>query len=394
MTETVEPARPGPDRASGGGSNAGRDRVRPRAGRGGGRVRRGRCHGVRGRGRQRGPHHARGRVHPAPDRGRPAWPGSAHRDRCGRRASPRVVLAVPAAVVLRVLRRRQRGKRRDPRGVPADARDVRGPLLRWRGRRAGPSSWPARCWSSPAGSRSRWATTSSSVVPFQSEFSTSTGSTNFGVTDAFAFSIRRTTPPTPPRRSRSSSAWCSSVPGPRSTGKRYAGAATPFVAVGAVETLAGCNRARRQRERAARRAARHRRRSGRRARRRTRRPDGERPPGSGCSSMFGGCVAVIADIAPSSAAGVGGIAFGSRSCSARSRGGSRRCSASPTTATSRAPARRHLPAATPRDHRVVPRRRRRLTRFTAPSLRPAQLNLQWIRAWRRSPPSARRLPWG
>jgi hypothetical protein len=91
--------------------------------------------------------------------------------------------------------------------------------------------------------------------------------------------------------------------------RRYAGAATPFVAVGAIETLAGAIvlgandslllggllavvagavvglvGGRGDRRRAT--------------------------TWIGVLAVFGGCVAVIADIAPSSAAGVGGIAFG------------------------------------------------------------------------------------
>jgi hypothetical protein len=155
---------------------------------------------------------------------------------------------------------------------------------------------------------------STNVIPFQSQVSTSSGSTstNFGLTDT----------------SSSSSSFASTDDNTDSTAtvtlviglaflgagaaldrKRYAGAATPFVAVGAVETLLGAIvlggndsvllggllaiaagavvgivGAHGDRRRAT--------------------------TWIGVLAVFGGLVAVLSDIAPSSAAGVGGIALG------------------------------------------------------------------------------------
>ena len=140
---------------------------------------------------------------------------------------------------------------------------------------------------------------SSSPIPFQNEFNTSTSSTNFNVSDT-----------------TDSSATAALIVGLVFLGaaagldrRGYAGAATPFVAVGAIETLAGAivlggNESvllggllaiaagaavglvggRGDRRRAT--------------------------TWIGVIAVFGGCVAIIADIAPSSAAAVGGISFG------------------------------------------------------------------------------------
>jgi hypothetical protein len=139
----------------------------------------------------------------------------------------------------------------------------------------------------------------SSPIPFQSEFSTSSNQTNFDVTDT-----------------TDSSATAALIVGLVFLGagaaldrRGYAGAATPFVAVGAIETLAGAivlggNESvllggflaiaagvavglvggRGDRRRAT--------------------------TWIGVIAVFGGCVAIISDIAPSSAAALGGIAFG------------------------------------------------------------------------------------
>ncbi len=153
------------------------------------------------------------------------------------------------------------------------------------------------------------ADSSTNVVPFQQELSTSSDSTNFGFSatvvvhdprrhhrrDRDDVAVHR---PRVPRRSA-----------PRSTASGYEGAATPFVAVGAIETLAGAIvlggndsvllggflavgagavvglvGARGDRRRAT--------------------------TWIGVLAVFGGLVAVLSDIAPDSAAGVGGIAFG------------------------------------------------------------------------------------
>ena len=140
---------------------------------------------------------------------------------------------------------------------------------------------------------------SSSPIPFQNEFSTSTSTSNFDVSDT-----------------TDSSATAALIVGLVFLGagaaldrRGYAGAATPFVAVGAIETLAGAivlggNESvllggllaiaagaavglvggHGDRRRAT--------------------------TWIGVIAVFGGCVAIIADIAPSSAAAVGGIAFG------------------------------------------------------------------------------------
>jgi hypothetical protein len=156
---------------------------------------------------------------------------------------------------------------------------------------------------------------STSVIPFQSQISNSRSSstTNFGLTD---------------NSSSSSSSFSSTDDTTNSTAtvalviglvflgigaaldrKRYAGAATPFVAVGAIETLAGAivlggndsvllggllavgagavvgvTGAHGDRRRAT--------------------------TWIGVLAVFGGLVAVLSDIAPDSAAGVGGIALG------------------------------------------------------------------------------------
>lgn len=149
----------------------------------------------------------------------------------------------------------------------------------------------------------------SGVVPFQSEISSSTNSTTFGVpTDQSTFSTSGDT--------TDSTATAALIIGLVFLGaaaaldrRGYAGAATPFVAVGAIETLAGAIvlggndslllggllaiaagavvglvGGHGDRRRAT--------------------------TWIGVLAVFGGCVAVIADIAPSSAAAVGGIAFG------------------------------------------------------------------------------------
>lgn len=152
---------------------------------------------------------------------------------------------------------------------------------------------------------------SSSVLPFQSAVSRSSGSssTNFGLTDnSSSFSSTEDTV--------DSTATVALVIGLVFLGvgavldrKRYAGAATPFVAVGALETLVGAIvlggndslllggflavaagavvgliGAHGDRRRAT--------------------------TWIGVLAVFGGLVAVLSDIAPSSAAGVGGIALG------------------------------------------------------------------------------------
>ena len=151
---------------------------------------------------------------------------------------------------------------------------------------------------------------SSSIVPFQSEVSNSSGSatTNFGLTGNSSLSTTEDT--------TDSTATVALVIGLVFLGvgaaldrKRYAGAATPFVAVGALETLVGAIvlggndslllggflavaagavvgiiGAHGDRRRAT--------------------------TWIGVLAVFGGLVAVLSDIAPSSAAGVGGIALG------------------------------------------------------------------------------------
>jgi hypothetical protein len=149
---------------------------------------------------------------------------------------------------------------------------------------------------------------SSSIIPFQGEVSSSSGSDSFGLSDSSPFSTGGDT--------TDASATAALIVGLVFLGagaaldrRGYAGAATPFVAVGAVETLAGAIvlggndslllggllaigagavvglvGGHGDRRRAT--------------------------TWLGVVAVFGGCVAVIADIAPSSSAGVGGIAFG------------------------------------------------------------------------------------
>ena len=91
--------------------------------------------------------------------------------------------------------------------------------------------------------------------------------------------------------------------------RKLRGAATPFVAVGAVRGNHWCRRARWQRERAARRLPRDRRRDSRRLVG----GHGDQRRGTtwiGVLTVFGGFVAILVDIAPSSAAATGGIALG------------------------------------------------------------------------------------
>jgi hypothetical protein len=158
-----------------------------------------------------------------------------------------------------------------------------------------------------------WATfevadSSSGVVPFQSEITSSSGSTGLGSSSSSSFTTEDDT--------TNSSATVALVIGLVFLGagaaldrRGYAGAATPFVAVGAFETLAGAIvlggndslllggllaiasgavvglvGGHGDRRRAT--------------------------TWIGALVVFGGCVAVIADIAPSSAAATGGIAFG------------------------------------------------------------------------------------
>jgi hypothetical protein len=151
-----------------------------------------------------------------------------------------------------------------------------------------------------------------SVVPFQGEISSSSGSTSFGLGDSSSSSSFSTAADD----TSDSSAAAALVIGLAFLGagaaldrRKYLGAATPFVAVGAIETLAGAIIL-----------------GGRDSlllggllaivagavvgvvgghgdRRRA-------TTWLGVIAVFGGCVAIIADIAPSSAAAVGGIAFG------------------------------------------------------------------------------------
>jgi hypothetical protein len=150
---------------------------------------------------------------------------------------------------------------------------------------------------------------SNSVVPFQSELSTtSRGSTNFGLSDRSPFVTQDDTTDATATAALVIGLVFLAV-GAALDRKRYEGAATPFVAVGAFETLAGAIvlggndsvllggllaiaagaivglvGARGDRRRAT--------------------------TWIGVLAIFGGCVAVLSDIAPDSAAGVGGIAFG------------------------------------------------------------------------------------
>jgi hypothetical protein len=148
---------------------------------------------------------------------------------------------------------------------------------------------------------------SSTVIPFQSEVTGSTGSTDFGVTDSSQFTTEDDT--------TDATAAVALITGLVFLGvgaaldrKRYEGAAPPFVAVGAFVTpvaavglgghdsvlLGGllaigagavCGLV-----------------AGRGDRRRA-------TTWIGVLAIFGGCVAVLTDLAPDSAAGVGGIAF-------------------------------------------------------------------------------------
>ena len=152
------------------------------------------------------------------------------------------------------------------------------------------------------------ADSSSSVIPFQSGVTSSNGSANLGVDAGSPFASEDD--------STDSTATVSLViglaflaVGAMLDRRRYEGAATPFVAVGAFETLVGAIvlggndsvllggllaigagavvglvAGRGDRRRAT--------------------------MWIGVLAIFGGCVAVLVDIAPSSAAGVGGIAFG------------------------------------------------------------------------------------
>lgn len=152
------------------------------------------------------------------------------------------------------------------------------------------------------------ADSSSNVVPFQQELSSSGNSTNFGFSQPSSFTTEDDT-----TDATAAVSLCIGLVflgiGATLDRRRYEGAATPFVAVGAVETLAGAivlggNEsvllggvlavgagavvglvgARGDRRRAT--------------------------TWIGVLAVFGGLVAVLSDIAPDSAAGVGGIAFG------------------------------------------------------------------------------------
>jgi hypothetical protein len=148
----------------------------------------------------------------------------------------------------------------------------------------------------------------SAAIPFQSQIESNSGSTNFGLSESSPLSTGNDT--------TDSSAAAALIVGLVFLGagaaldrRGYAGAATPFVAVGALETLAGAIvlggndslllggllaiasgavvglvGGHGDRRRAT--------------------------TWIGVIAVFGGCVAVIVDIAPSSAAAVGGIAFG------------------------------------------------------------------------------------
>jgi hypothetical protein len=148
----------------------------------------------------------------------------------------------------------------------------------------------------------------SSIIPFQGEISSSSGSNDFGLSASSPLSTGGDT--------TDASATAALIVGLAFLGagaaldrRGFAGAATPFVAVGAVETLAGAIvlggndslllggllaiaagavvglvGGHGDRRRAT--------------------------TWLGAIAVFGGCAAVIVDIAPSSAAGVGGIAFG------------------------------------------------------------------------------------
>ncbi|HEX4528546.1 MAG TPA: hypothetical protein VIA11_03965 [Acidimicrobiia bacterium] len=158
-----------------------------------------------------------------------------------------------------------------------------------------------------------WATfevadSSSNVVPFQSELSTSSGSTNFGFSQQQTLATQDDTTDSTATVAMLIGLVFLAV-GAALDRQRYEGAATPFIAIGAIETLVGaivlggndsvflggllavCAGAvvglvggRGDRRRAT--------------------------TWIGVLAVFGGCVAILADIAPDSAAGVGLIALG------------------------------------------------------------------------------------
>jgi hypothetical protein len=152
------------------------------------------------------------------------------------------------------------------------------------------------------------ADSNTNVVPFQRELSTSSDSTNFGFSQPSSFATEDDT-----TDATAAVSLCIGLAflgiGAALDRRRYQGAATPFVAVGAIETLAGAIvlggndsvllggflavgagavvglvGGRGDRRRAT--------------------------TWVGVLAVFGGLVAVLSDIAPNSAAGVGGIAFG------------------------------------------------------------------------------------
>ena len=131
----------------GGGGTSAAAGVRARARRRRGRVRRRRCRGVHRRGRQRGSDGPRRHLHARADRGRVAGRRDAGARPDPRRLRHRARARRAPALVLRPLR----GRRRGGRGRAAAAvylltpRRLRGAVPRGRGRRAGPSSSPARC---------------------------------------------------------------------------------------------------------------------------------------------------------------------------------------------------------------------------------------------------------
>jgi len=157
-----------------------------------------------------------------------------------------------------------------------------------------------------------WATfevadSSSTVVPFQSELSTSSGSTNFGFSQQQTLATQENTDSTATVAMLIGLVFL--AVGAALDRKRYEGAATPFIAIGAIETLVGAIvlggndsvflggllavgagavvglvGGRGDRRRAT--------------------------TWIGVLVVFGGCVAILADIAPDSAAGVGLIALG------------------------------------------------------------------------------------
>ena len=159
-----------------------------------------------------------------------------------------------------------------------------------------------------------WATfevadSSSTVVPFQSELSNSSSSTNFG------FSEQQQSLATQDDTTDATAtvAMCIGLVflavGTTLDRKRYEGAATPFVAIGAIETLVGAivlggnDSLLLGGVLAAGAGAIVGLVGGRGDRRRA-------TTWIGALAVFGGCVAILVDLAPDSAAGVGGIAFG------------------------------------------------------------------------------------